>query len=102
MCIINNILFMIGLLLVSVNVSSKEIRIHREHPKSTNPNGPCSTIVEVDDSATIAGVLSQASKRLEFPAVELRFEGMVLHDRDLVSLPDKTVVSVFEFKSNSE
>jgi hypothetical protein len=90
------------IILISVNVFSKEIRIHREHPKSINPNGPCSTILEVDESTTIDGVLSQASKRLEFPAIELRLDGRVLNDKDLVSLPDKTVIGVFESKSDHQ
>lgn len=95
-CSLSVLFFLISL---TVYAFSKEIRIHREHPKSTNPNGPCSTIIEVDDFTTIEDILNQISTRLQFPAMELRLNGKILSKHDINTLPDSVVVSVFESSS---
>ncbi len=91
------ILFMV--LLISVVCGAKEIYVHREAPKVTNPNGPCSTILVVDESSKLDILLQTISQRLQFPAKEFRFQGRILDDHDFQSLPDQTLVSVFEVGS---
>ncbi len=85
------------LILILLNVcEAKEIYVHREPPKITNPNGPCSTILVVDESSKMHVLLETISQRLQFPAKEFRFEDRILDEQELISLPHKTLISVFE------
>lgn len=48
--------------------------VHRAEPKIANPNGPCSTMLEVERSATIEEVVDLASARLGVAVAALRDE----------------------------
>jgi hypothetical protein len=86
-------------LFFTVVCGAKEIYVHREAPKITNPNGPCSTILVVDESSKLHLLLEIISERLQFPAKQFRFEGRILNAEDFISLPHKSLVSVFEIDS---
>ena len=80
--------------------NAKEIYVHREPPKITNLNGPCSTILHIEDSSTLEELLGIVSERLQFPASEFRLEGKILEQSDFVSLEERTVIGVFEEQLN--
>ena len=44
--------------------------VHRAEPKLVNPNGPCSTMLEVDPNTDVDSVLALASSRLGVPFKE--------------------------------
>ena len=48
--------------------------VHRAEPKRANPNGPCSTMLEVGRSATVEEVVDLASARLGVAIAALRDE----------------------------
>jgi len=55
--------------------AARRLFIHRAHPKVANPNGPCSTFLEVDAQATVDEVRALASERLGIDIAHLREEG---------------------------
>jgi hypothetical protein len=72
------------------------LHIHRPEPKYVNPNGPCSTTVDVTEQSTVEDILEIVGQRLEFPCHRLEWQGAVISSSRLHRLPDQTVLEVFE------
>ena len=72
------------------------LRFHRAEPKYVNPNGPCSTTVDIGKDTTTDGILKLVGQRLGFPASRLEWGGAVISSARLHRLPDETVLDVFE------
>lgn len=68
--------------------------VHRAEPKVQNPNGPCSTLLEVAPNAGVEDVLALASARLGVKLVALRSEEQP--DRELPALLDEASLVAFE------
>ena len=68
--------------------------VHRAQPKVENPNGPCSTLIEVDAQATVDEVRALASARLGVEVAYLREEGA--EDKELHYLVDEAQLVAFE------
>ena len=80
------------------------VHVHREPPKRTNPNGPCSTTLEVRPGTTVPAVLAMVSERLGFAAGRLELPeggGAVATARELFAVPEQTVLSVFELEPDA-
>ena len=71
--------------------------VHRDEPKLTNPNGPCSTMLEVSPTIDVAEAVSLASARLDAPIVMLvTSAGTAV--TSLAGLANDTTVSALEIK----
>jgi len=93
-----------------------QLLVHRRGPKSTNPNGPCSTVLKVQAGVPVEEVLLLISDRLGFPAESLWTEesggvqvtsitpehvasGTLLHVSEAVTT---TTTTATELEQNSE
>ncbi|EOD10851.1 hypothetical protein EMIHUDRAFT_234211 [Emiliania huxleyi CCMP1516] len=66
-----------SLIFLSLLASSAEtlrLYVHREEPKLDNPNGPCSTLLDIAPSAGVDGALRLASARLQVSLSSLATE----------------------------
>jgi len=100
MCVLNLALRSLVLLLAVALCASefpngqKRLLAHREEPKHSNPNGPCSTMVDVGPSLTIADLRAMLSERLGFPVGRITFDGQDVES--LGELVDGSLLSVFD------
>jgi hypothetical protein len=87
----------------------RTFHFHREPPKHTNPNGPCSTslTITIDPAANtpmVTELLATVGRVLQFPPARLAdSKGNVLATHaDLAALDDNTVLSIFEQDSSED
>merc|ERR1712046_550574 len=73
--------------------------IHREGEKHTNPNGMCSTVLDVTAGMTPYSLRTAVGERLGFNVACLSFEGVEVHD--VLSLPDQAFISAYEVLPSS-
>eukprot|EP00419_Tripos_fusus_P090049 CAMPEP_0172870682 /NCGR_PEP_ID=MMETSP1075-20121228/91658_1 /TAXON_ID=2916 /ORGANISM="Ceratium fusus, Strain PA161109" /LENGTH=187 /DNA_ID=CAMNT_0013720839 /DNA_START=46 /DNA_END=606 /DNA_ORIENTATION=- len=78
----------------------KRLLVHREGPKHTNPNGPCSTMIHVPREMPLEELRMLVSEKLSFPAGRFALDGKELGDIDAV--PEGSLLQVYEASSTAE
>mmetsp|Transcript_64255 Transcript_64255/g.198927 ORF Transcript_64255/g.198927 Transcript_64255/m.198927 type:complete len:155 (+) Transcript_64255:39-503(+) len=75
---------------------AKQLNFERQKPKVANPNGPCSTVLELPErGAALPSALAEVGWRLGIDAAKLTFEdGEEVADLD--SVPARTLLTVHE------
>lgn len=75
-------------------IGQRRLMVHRAGPKISNPNGPCSTILDVAPTMQLAGFRSLVATHLGFEVARFTLDDAEV--QDLLEVPDGAFLAVYE------